>query len=285
MGASHLNRKGRRCRIIWEFRGGGELRYWVLRGRSATGPYAVEALRALPGFGAETIVAPENAAGRDGWKSAKSFDELRALFLNPSPPPEGSEYGNGRISKRMLSDFITVTAIGSLLVGAVMLSSWLRGRMNGSKSLDGGRENRLLTVLAQENHAWDGRTQDAIFFAKNFQHKGWGYKVPFTYEDALNERFQEPNTLEQALIGFELLGIWAISKARGFPLQDSKELAQIFNSGDIRWSATQKNGPIYRIAFSHRKFFYPRDPTRLTFPFDVNLETKTLKPVTFRSVV
>lgn len=63
------------------------MKYWIFDGKQAQGPYAVEQLKAVPGFGPETVVAPEGASSADQWRAAKTFDGLRNLFSKPPPLP------------------------------------------------------------------------------------------------------------------------------------------------------------------------------------------------------
>lgn len=65
------------------------MRYWALKpdGKDAEGPYEMAALRTRPGFGPESIVAPENAQAADAWRPAKTYDDLRASFSKPPPLP------------------------------------------------------------------------------------------------------------------------------------------------------------------------------------------------------
>ncbi len=65
------------------------MRYWVLNpdGRDARGPFEIADLKKLPGFSAESMVAPETATDASAWKAAKLHDQLRSLFVRPSVPP------------------------------------------------------------------------------------------------------------------------------------------------------------------------------------------------------
>jgi|GEM_PF-2789533 len=58
------------------------MRFWVYEAasRAARGPYEVAQLKELPGFGPDTIVAPENAQAADAWRPASVFTSIQPIF-------------------------------------------------------------------------------------------------------------------------------------------------------------------------------------------------------------
>lgn len=63
------------------------MRYWVYTGKDALGPFEVgELRRRVPGFGPDTVVAPEGATGQGAWKPAEAFTDLKEVLQAPPPP-------------------------------------------------------------------------------------------------------------------------------------------------------------------------------------------------------
>src|SRR5579883_2218313 len=62
-------------------------KYWVLLDQRIAGPYAPDALPGLEGYGAGTLVCPEEREGKDmfDWLHA---GEVPELYPHLGPPPE-----------------------------------------------------------------------------------------------------------------------------------------------------------------------------------------------------
>lgn len=63
-------------------------RYWVCGPKqNAMGPFAIEEIRQrVPGFGPDTLIAPDDAMGQSDWKPAEQFVDLLPVLRAPAPP-------------------------------------------------------------------------------------------------------------------------------------------------------------------------------------------------------
>ncbi|MFA6029384.1 MAG: hypothetical protein WC969_06005 [Elusimicrobiota bacterium] len=71
------------------------MRYYVYdkKTKRVLGPFTPQRLKAVPGFNLEVKVALEGSSSSDDWHPAGEFDEFKALFAAPAPPPDAGKPG------------------------------------------------------------------------------------------------------------------------------------------------------------------------------------------------
>jgi len=105
------------------------MKFWVYdkARRDATGPFETADLKKVPGFGPDTIVAPDGAANAQAWKPVSAYPELKVLFGSAPPPPplpttEPSAATSNLVScpscgKSLAENALTCPSCGRLLAG------------------------------------------------------------------------------------------------------------------------------------------------------------------------
>lgn len=72
------------------------MRFYLIDGGAAKGPFTAEQLEKLPGFDAESMVCPVGATSAEDWKPAVSFEPLKAVLFKPkaaAPAPNPAPSG------------------------------------------------------------------------------------------------------------------------------------------------------------------------------------------------
>lgn len=166
------------------------MRYWLLHpdGSGADGPYEPHELRALPGFGPDRVVAPENAQTAEAWTPAHAVSDLHILFVKAPPMPgpasshgqprQGSSQPNSPVVPTVAaaphptredagfpwSDLMKVLAVVGVIAALPVVGWWW------TKDNPKGQA-RKTTPSATRPAAdpWQGREQEAIDSVKNFR--------------------------------------------------------------------------------------------------------------------
>lgn len=232
------------------------MKYWIYDGKQAQGPYAVEQLKAVPGFGPETVVAPEGASSTDQWRAAKTFDSLRGLFIKaaplPPPPPKPttapapqSAAAAPQVEKNRKPIWFTFAAgvMVAIVCGAYLKTS---AKPQGS---------------------------EAIAFVQQFptvrKEKCTDYSRPgCTVGSAVISNSLIPHTITNPAVA-DLVSEWNNTRKMGGELQRFIEMSH------PKWTAIRGEGEVYEVSHS----YHWDGMDSLTATFEVDLRNKTLKPV------
>ncbi|MEK7857717.1 MAG: hypothetical protein AAB320_01125 [Elusimicrobiota bacterium] len=236
------------------------MKYWIFDGKQAQGPYAVEQLKAVPGFGPETVVAPEGASSTDQWRAAKTFDALRGLFIKaaplPPPPPKPatapepqSAVAAPQVEKSRKPLWST------LLIAAGVMVAIARGvylvtpsKPQGSEAVAFVQQFPTVRKTKCADHNRPGCTVGSAVIVTSLI-------VPTMKNPAIGDLYVE----------------WNNTRKMG------DKLKQFIETSHLKWTAIRGEGEVYEVSYSYQ--WDGMDP--LTGTFEVNLGNKTLKPVNF----
>lgn len=282
------------------------MKYWIRINKESLGPVGPEQIRRISGITEDSLVFPDGATSASDWRRLRDVPELVQALRRPAAPPPPLPQGPPALSPTPLSTtvpavvpksvrlnwtFLALVTVAGGVVGIIGVIGIQHQRARtdviGKDGVQAGKPPKQAEVapVTPTVDVWAGKERESIALVKGFPTRNRGARFPLSISDVIQKRSYEPKTVGESVEGFLFTILGAQMKQAGFsaPEKGLKEKAmfeEIFERETApHWSATRVAGPVYRVTHSTRVPFRPGAVTN-SKPFEVNLEQRTLKPLT-----